>query len=167
MAAGATAVYDLAVARLLGLSGMVSLSCTGAPAGSSCTPSVPGVNVTGAAVPITVSVTTAAATLSYPRSRRQPRMGAFAAVVLPLGTFALIVGKRRRRMLSGLFYLVLLGAGGLVGCGGGNAAANEAGNSSAPAGGTTQTAPVTNTLTLSGVSGTQTRTGSLTLTVQC
>ena len=166
MAAGATAVYKLAVAPLSGFTGMVALSCSGAPTGSSCTPSVSGVNVTGAAVPITVSVTTAAATLSYPRFRRQPRVGAFAAVVLPLGTLALIAGKRRRRMLSGLFCLVLLGIGGFVGCGGGNAAANEAGNSSAPAGGTTQPAPVTNTLTLSGVSGTQIRTVSLTLTVQ-
>jgi hypothetical protein len=129
-------------------------------------PSAASVNVTGAAVPITVSVTTAAATLSYPQYRRHPRMGAFAAVVLPLGTFALIAGKRRRKMLSGLFCLVLLGIGGFVGCGGGNATANEAGNSSAPAGGTAQPTPTTSMLTLSGVSGTQTRTVSLMLTVQ-
>jgi hypothetical protein len=166
MAAGATAVYNLAVAPVSGFTGMVALTCTGAPVGSACMPSVASVNVTGAAVPITVSVTTAAATLSYPQYRRHPRMGAFAAVVLPLGTFALIAGKRRRRMLSGLFCLVLLGIGGFVGCGGGNAAANEAGNSSAPAGGATQPTPVTSMLTLSGVSGTQTRTVSFTLTVQ-
>lgn len=167
MAAGATTIYNLAVAPLSGFTGMVALSCTGAPAGSSCTPSVPNVNVTGAAVPITVSVTTAAATLSYPRSRRQHRMDAFAAVMLPLGVFALMAGKRRRRFLSGLFYLVVLVyAGGFVGCGGGNAGPNDASGSSAPGGGTTQPAPVTSTLTLSGVSGTQTRTVSLTLTVQ-
>jgi hypothetical protein len=166
MAAGATAVYNLAVAPISGFTGMVALTCTGAPVGSSCMPSAASVNVNGAAVPITVSVTTAAATLSYPQYRRHPRMDAFAAVVLPLGTFALIAGKRRRRMLSGLLCLVLLGIGGFVGCGGGNAAANVAGNGSAPAGGTTQPTPVTSMLTISGVSGTQTRTVSLTLTVQ-
>jgi hypothetical protein len=122
------------------------------------------VNVTGAAVPVTVSVTTTAATLAYPQSRRQHRMGAFAAVVLPLGTFALMAGKRRRRLLSGLFCLILLASvGAFVGCGSGSAGANVATNSS-PAGG--GTSPVTSTLTLSGVSGTQTRTVSLTLTVQ-
>jgi hypothetical protein len=91
-------------------------------------------------------------------------MGAFAAVVLPLGTFALMAGKRRRRVLSGLFCLILLSyVGGFVGCGSGSAGPNVATNSS-PAGG--GTSPVTSTLTLSGVSGTQTRTVSLTLTVQ-
>jgi hypothetical protein len=146
---------------------MVALSCTGAPAGDSCTPSATSVNVDGSAAPVTVSVTTAAATLSYPQSRRQHRMGAFAAVVLPLGAFAWMAGTRRRRLLSGLFYFVLLVyVGSFVGCGGGNAGANVASNGSAAGGGTTQPSPVTSMLTLSGVSGTQTRTVSLTLTVQ-
>jgi hypothetical protein len=166
MASGAAAIYNVAVTPLSGFTGTVAISCTGAPAGSSCTSSTASVNVTGAAVPITVSVSAAAATLSYPRSQRQHRMGALAVAVLPLGAFALMAGKRRRRLLSGLACLVLLVyASGFVGCGGGNAGANVAGNSS-PAGGTTQPAPVTSTLTLSGVSGTQTRTVSLTLTVQ-
>jgi hypothetical protein len=166
-AAGATATYNLAVAPLSGFTGTVALSCTGAPAGSSCTPSAASVNVIGATVPITVSVTTAAATLSYPRSRRQPPLGAFATVVLPLGTFALMAGKRRRRLLSGLFcFVLLLYVSGFAGCGGGNAGPNDASSSSAPGGGTTQPAPVTSIFTLSGVSGTQTRTASLTLTIQ-
>jgi hypothetical protein len=165
MAAGATAVYNLAVTPLSGFTGMVALSCTGAPAGSSCTPSAASVNVSGAAVPITVSVTTVAATVSYPQSRRQPRIGPLA--VLPLGTFALIAGKRRRRLISGLFSLVLLvSVSAFVGCGGGNPAANVASPTSAAGGGTTQPSPVTSMLTLSGSSGTQTRTVSLTLTVQ-
>jgi hypothetical protein len=164
MTSGTAAVYNVVVTPLSGFTGMVALSCTGAPAGSSCTTSAASVNVTGAAVPVTVSVTTTAATLAYPQSRRQHRMGAFAAVVLPLGTFALMAGKRRRRLLSGLFCLILLASvGAFVGCGSGSAGANVATNSS-PAGG--GTSPVTSTLTLSGVSGTQTRTVSLTLTVQ-
>jgi hypothetical protein len=164
MTSGTAAVYNVAVTPLSGFTGMVALSCTGAPAGSSCTTSAASVNVTGATVPVTVSVTTTAATLAYPQSRRQHRMGALAAVVLPLGTFALMAGKRSRRLLSGLFCLILLVyVGGFAGCGGGNAGANVASNS-APAGG--GTSPVTSMLTLSGVSGTQTRTVSLTLTVQ-
>jgi hypothetical protein len=164
LTSGTAAVYNVVVTPLSGFTGMVALSCTGAPAGSSCTTSAASVNVTGAAVPVTVSVTTTAATLVYPQSRRERRMGAFAAVVLPLGTFALMAGKRRRRVLSGLFCLILLSyVGGFVGCGSGSAGPNVATNSS-PAGG--GTSPVTSTLTLSGVSGTQTRTVSLTLTVQ-
>jgi hypothetical protein len=125
------------------------------------------VNVSGVAVPITVSVTTAAAMVSYPQSRRQPRIAPFAALVLPLGTLALIAGKRRRRLISGLFSLVLLvSVSTFVGCGGGNPAANVASPISPAGGGTTQPAPVTSMLTLSGSSGTQTRTVSLTLTVQ-
>jgi hypothetical protein len=167
MASGATATYNVSVTPLSGFTGMVALSCTGAPAGSSCSPSVPSVKVTGAAVPITVSVTTAAATLSYPQSRRQQQMGVLAAVVLPLGAFALVAGKRRRGLVSGLFYLVLLVyVSSMVGCGGGNPVANVASPTSAGGGGTTQPSPVTSLLTLSGVSGTQTRTVSLTLTVQ-
>jgi hypothetical protein len=165
IAAGATAVYNLSVTPLSGFTGMVALSCTGAPTGSSCTPSAASVNVSGAAVPITVSVTTAAATVSYPQSRRQPRMGPLA--VLPLGTLALIAGKRRRRLISSLFSLVLLvSVSAFVGCGGGNPAANVASPISPAGGGTTQPSPVTSMLTLSGSSGTQTRTVSLTLTVQ-
>jgi hypothetical protein len=164
MTSGATATYNVAVTPLSGFTGMVALSCTGAPAGDSCTPSATSVNVDGSAAPVTVLVTTAAATLSYPQSRRQHRMGAFAAVVLPLGGFALMAGRRRRSLLSGLLYLILLVyVGGSVGCGGGNAGANVASNGSAAGGGTS---PVTSMLTLSGVSGTQTRTVSLTLTVQ-
>jgi len=167
IAPGATAIYNLAVTPLSGFTGVVALSCTGAPAGSSCTPSAASVNVTGAAVPITVSVTTAAATLSFPRSRRQHQMGAFAAVVLPLGAFALIAEKRRSRFLSGLFCFVLLVYMiGFVGCGKSGVANDASTSAAAGGGGTTQPSPVTSMLTLAGVSGTQTRTVSLTLTVQ-
>jgi hypothetical protein len=163
-ASGTTATYNLAVTPLSGFTGMVALSCAGAPAEGSCITSASSVNVDGSAAPVTVSVTTAATTLSYPESRQQHRMGAFAALVLPLGAFAFVSGKRRRRLLSGLFYLVLLlYVEGFVGCGGGDAGANVASSDSGVGNGT---APVTSMLTLSGVSGTQTRTVTLTLTVQ-
>jgi hypothetical protein len=166
MTSGATATYNVAVTPLSGFAGTVALSCTGAPAGSTCMPSAASVNVTGAAVPVTVSVTmTAAAALAYPHSPRQ-RWGIFATLVLPLGGFTLIAGKRRRRFSSGLVCFVLLVyASSFVGCGK-SGIANYASTSEAVGGGTTQPAPVTTMLTLSGVSGTQTRTVGLTLTVQ-
>jgi hypothetical protein len=159
MFSGATASYNLAVTPLSGFTGKVALSCTGAPAGSSCTTNTSSVNVDGSAAPVTVSVTAAGTALSSPRSRQQHRMGAFAALMLPLGAFALLSGKRRRRLLS---LVLLVGVGGFVGCGGGKAESNVV---SSPAEGS-GVAPVTSMLTLSGVSGTQTRTVSLTLTVQ-
>jgi hypothetical protein len=86
--------------------------------------------------------------------------------VLPLGGFTLIAGRRRWKFSSGLLCLVLLvHLSGLVGCGK-NGVANDASTSDAVGVGTTQLAPVTTVLTLSGVSGTQTRTVGLTLTVQ-
>jgi hypothetical protein len=167
MASGATATYNLAVTPLSGFTGTVALSCTGAPAGGSCTSSATSVNVDGSAAPVTVSVTTAAAaTLSYPHSPRQHWAGVFATLVLPLGGFTLIAGRRRWKFSSGLLCLVLLvHLSGLVGCGK-NGVANDASTSDAVGVGTTQLAPVTTVLTLSGVSGTQTRTVGLTLTVQ-
>jgi hypothetical protein len=167
MASGATATYNLAVTPLSGFTGTVALSCTGAPAGGSCKSSATSVNVDGSAAPVTVSVTTAAAaTLSYPHSPRQHWAGVFATLVLPLGGFTLIAGRRRWKFSSGLLCLVLLvHLSGLVGCGK-NGVANDASTSDAVGVGTTQLAPVTTVLTLSGVSGTQTRTVGLTLTVQ-
>jgi hypothetical protein len=167
MAPGTTATYNIAVTPLSGFSGMVALSCTGAPTGGSCIPSATSVNVDGSAAPVTVSVTTAtAAVLSYPRSPRQHWMGVFATLALPLGGFTLIAGKRRWKFSSGLLCLVLLAyASGFVGCGK-TGVANDASTGAAAGGGTTQPSPVTNTLTLTGVSETQTRTVSLVLTVQ-
>jgi hypothetical protein len=167
MASGSTATYNVAVTPLSGFIGTVALSCTGAPAGSSCTSSAASVNVTGAAVPITVSVnTTAAAALASPQSPRRHWAGIFVTLVLPLGGFTLITGRRRRRFTSSLLCFVLLVyASSFVGCGK-NGTANDASTSDAAGGGTTQPAPVTTMLTLSGVSGTQTRTVGLTLTVQ-
>ena len=165
MAPGSTATYNLAVTPLSGFTGIVALSCRGAPAGSSCTPSVAGVNVNGAAVPITVfshhgccraflSPLTVAVPGGYSRcdgasARRVDRR------------------KKRRRFLAGWFCLALLVyVSGLVGCGGGSGGGAGASASSAPGGGTTQPSPATSMLTLSGISGTQTRTVGLTLTVQ-
>jgi hypothetical protein len=167
MASGATATYNLAVTPLSGFTGTVALSCSGAPAGGSCTSSATSVNVDGSAAPVTVSVTTAAAaTLSYPHSPRQHWVGVFATLVLPLGGFTLIAGSRRWRFSLGLLCLVLLVYSiGLVGCGK-SGVANDASTGDAVGIGTTQLAPVTIMLTLSGVSGTQTRTVGLTLTVQ-
>src|ERR1700722_279477 len=143
MASGATATYNLAVTPLSGFTGTVALSCTGAPAGGSCTSSATSVNVDGSAAPVTVSVTpAAAATLSYPHSPRQHWAGVFATLVLPLGGFTLIAGRRRWKFSSGLLCLVLLvHLSGLVGCGK-NGVANDASTSDAVGVGTTQLAPV-------------------------
>jgi hypothetical protein len=162
---GATATYNVAVTPISGFTGTVALNCTGAPSGSACTSGSTSVNVSGSPVSVTVSVTTpAASSLLVPLQLRP-----LAVVVIPLGTFALMAGNKRWKLLLRIISLgLLLFFVALAGCGGGgNAGDGSGGNTgTSPTGGTTPPAPVTTMLTLSGVSQTQTRTVTLALTVQ-
>jgi hypothetical protein len=119
-------------------------------------------------VSITLSVTTpATSTLSYPKSPWAIELRRLAAVVIPLGAF--IAGNRGRKLFLGFLCLgLVLFFSSFVGCGGGGNPASGGGGSGSDSssGGTSAPPPATSTLTLSGVSGTQTRSVALTLTVQ-
>lgn len=170
MAPGATATYNIAVTPISGFSGMVALACAGSPAGSTCTPNPTSVSVNGSAAGITVSVTTATTSnLSRPLLPSPTGLRPFAVIVIPLGAFTLTVENKRRKLFLSMACLGwLLCFSVFVGCGGGgiSGSGSSGGGNSSPSGGTTQPSPVTTVLTLSGVSGTQTRTVTLTLTVQ-
>ena len=67
VAAGKPATYGLQLTPVAGASGTYTLSCTGAPTGATCTPSVASINLSGTTpVPVTVTVTTTARTSGAP-----------------------------------------------------------------------------------------------------
>ena len=168
VAPGAIATYNLAAMPISGFTGVIALNCSGAPAGSTCAPSTSSVNLDGSPVSVTLSVTTpATSTLSYPKSPSTIELRRLAAVVIPLGAFTFLAGNRRRKLFLSLLCLGLaLFFSSFVGCGGGGTPASGGPGSDSSSGGTSAPPPATSTVTLSGVSGTQTRSVALTLTVQ-
>ena len=168
VAPGATATYNLAAIPISGFTGVIALNCSGAPAGSTCAPSTSSVNLDGSPVSVTLSVTTPATSmLSYPKSPSTIELRRLAAVVIPLGAFTFLAGNRRRKLFLSLLCLGLaLFFSSFVGCGGGGTPASGGSGSDSSSGGTSAPPPATSTVTLSGVSGTQTRSVALTLTVQ-
>ena len=131
VAAGQTATYPVSLSSGGGFSQTVSLSCTGAPALSTCSVSPSSVTLNGTgSTPVTVSVSTTAPALvfpDYPRMR-PPHLVNFrpAFLLILLLTLELIgslIGQRRETKYSPatVFPLVLLLWMGitLVACGGG------------------------------------------------
>jgi hypothetical protein len=176
VAPGATATYTLTATSIGGFSQAVSLTCSGAPAETSCqvlptsvTPSASGTN-------ITVAVTTTAPSVGVPQSRPllpvpPPSSGLrgllLLTVFLAMMTWAL---RRRKQFGVGRWQLALLplGAGlmlilALAGCGGGTTSSTNT-TSQNPG-----TPPGTYTLTVTGTTGSGSATLShsvkLTLTV--
>jgi uncharacterized repeat protein (TIGR03803 family) len=167
---GQTANYMVTVAPDGGFNQTVTLSCSGAPAMSTCSLSPSSVTLTGSAsVPVTVTVMTAgsSAGLAYPTVF--PPAGSRLALWLSISSLSGLVvlgssGRRshkgRRRLLYGLAILCVLSLGVTwSACGGGNS-----GNSS------TGTPPGTYNVTVTGTftSGPTnlTRNTKLTLIVQ-
>jgi hypothetical protein len=160
---GASVSYALQLSSLAGLSGNVALSCTGAPANSTCLVN-PGVGPLGATVPVVVTVETAVAAvakLAPPTLRfsvRSIAKTALLAFLLPLAFW-----ERRRYPRLARLLVILCAFGVLSGCGASRAipAAGGAGG-----GGGTPTPPGTSTLTISGSSAGLTHSVSLTVIVQ-
>jgi hypothetical protein len=125
--AGSTASYSLTIGGE-GLSGTASLSCTGAPAGATCsvppTVSVSATSATTFAVTVTTTPRTAAAS-------RFVGPYSFPSILLALVfAFVAFLGRHTtsrwvHRWALGLFLLASLGA--LYSCGGGNAATSPSG----------------------------------------
>jgi hypothetical protein len=156
VSAGSTAKYDLTIS---GINGTASLTCTGAPAGATC--SVPAtVSVSATSVsPFTVSVATSSrstAMLRRANTTFPPRWWWAIAIV---GVTWLPLSRSRRRVVSPLtgtlsVLLLLL----LCSCGGGT---NNPGNPNP-----TGTPPGTYALTVTATSGAMTGSMTLTLVVQ-
>jgi subtilase family serine protease len=143
-----------------GFTGTVNLSCAIAPtaanAPATCSISPSTANITSASAPtatLTVS-TTAATALNEPLKLFWPSTGGAVLAVL-----FFFVPRRRRNWLAMMGLLVVLVSGIAIGCGGGGGSSSGGGNSNP---GTT---PGTYTVTVTGTSGSTTKTTGVTLTV--
>jgi hypothetical protein len=164
---GQTANYSLAIAPGGGFNQTVSFSCVGAPAMSTCAVTPNSLTLSGsAASSVTVAVTTAAGSASFPQLRGIPPNGNLRAAWLSVVVFVLLLGSfvahGRKRSLPlarplafGCLLLVVLV---LSSCGGGG---NHSGTGT-PAGAYTLTV----TGTFNSGSTTLTHNTILTLVVQ-
>ena len=129
--AGQTVQYSLQLTPGAGYSGNVTMTCSGAPAGASCSVSNPISLTTGSPTPFGVTVTTAARSFLIPYSNRRPAPPAVPyrmlvtvilcfAMLSALYQFKLRGGFTPRQLAySGGFLILVLAVCGLAGCAGG------------------------------------------------
>ena len=150
IAAGQTASYTLSVSPAAGFSHAVAFSCTGAPAGATCTVSPSSLTPRGsAASKVTVTVSTAASSAAVPPSRSvPPRIDgriwlflSFASLALAAVASLSLVAGRRRYPRAGRFGFgtavlatALLAAMVMPACGGGGGGGGSGANPGTPAG---------------------------------
>jgi hypothetical protein len=166
---GQSASYTISIAPGGGFQQTVTLSCSGAPAQSTCSVSPSSITLGGiSATTATVTVTTAASASLTPPTGGPATDHPFGVWVVFSGTLglALLLGMTRYRrkwdqqLLCGLSLLCLLSVGiGMSACGGG-------GNSNTGAGTPTGTYALTVTGSYTAGSTTLTQTTKLTLVVQ-
>ena len=149
--AGQTATYNLLLSSE-GLTGSVALSCSGAPAGTTCTVNPASANLpTGASTaPVTVTVTTTA----LARNEGFP----FKTMPFAIGAILVLPLTRRRRKLRPVFLMVLavILVAGVSSCGGSGTPTGS--NSASPS-------STSALLTISGTSSGATNSVTLQLTI--
>jgi hypothetical protein len=159
---GASVTYAMQLSSIAGLSGNVALSCTGAPANSTCTV-VPNVASLGTTTPISVTVETAVASVAALAEPARPLRAANAARVLLLALLLPVAFFHRRRYPRLARLLVLICAlGVLSSCGTGRAIPDTG----TTGGSGTPTPGGTSTLTVSASAAGLTHSVALTLVVQ-
>jgi Abnormal spindle-like microcephaly-assoc'd, ASPM-SPD-2-Hydin len=159
---GASVTYAMQLSSIAGLSGNVALSCTGAPANSTCTV-VPNVASLGTTTPISVTVETAVASVAALAEPARPLRAANAARVLLLALLLPVAFFQRRRYPRLARLLVLICAlGVLSSCGTGRAIPDTG----TTGGSGTPTPGGTSTLTVSASAAGLTHSVALTLVVQ-
>jgi hypothetical protein len=158
IAAGGSATYALLLTGQAGLPGTAAMSCTGAPANSTCTVTPTGPTIAGTTLlTVTIATNSAGVEMPLPPGGRGREM--WFALMLPVGL--VLVGRARLRPTVAV--LVICGAMGLGGC----AASRLVPATSVSAGGGGGATPKgTYTVTVSGASAGLTRSVGLTLVVQ-
>jgi hypothetical protein len=159
---GASVTYSLQLSSLNGLSGNVALSCTGAPANSTCT-AVPGVASLGTTMPIAVTVETATTTIAALAPPGGPFRAASAAKALLLALLLPVAFFHRRRYPRLTRLLTLICALGVMSSCGASRAIPDTGTTG---GGGTPTPAGTYPLTVSASAAGLTHSVTLTLVVQ-
>jgi hypothetical protein len=158
---GATVTYALQLSSLSGLSGNVALSCTGAPANSTCT-AVPGVASLGTTTPVSVTVETAVTSVAALAQPATPFHSSIAAKTLLLALLLPVAFFQRRRYPRLAHLLVLICAVGVLSSCGASRAIPDAGTT----GGGTPTPAGTYPLTVSASAAGLTHSVNLTLIAQ-
>ena len=166
---GATATYNLTLSSSGGFTGAVALTCSGAPANSTCTIAPAAFNVTAnGSNTFTVTVATnisQSTSIALPRRIMLSGLAALSLLLLPL------LAHRRRSAWGSLVLLMIISGSLILGCGGSSSSSNGSGGSggtppSSGGGGSSATPPGTYTLTVNATAGSVTATQALTLTVQ-
>jgi hypothetical protein len=159
--AGSTAAYNLSLSSSGGFIGAVALTCSGAPANSTCTVAPATLNVTAdGSTSFKVTVATNVSAGSRIASLGRMALGGLTALSLLIMPFS---SRERRIGLGSLALLLVMSAGLMLGCGGGN---NGGSGTTPPSGSSAVTPPGTYTLNVKATSGAMTATQALTLTVQ-
>lgn len=156
VAAGQSATYNLSLGtRNSGFTGTVGVTCSGAPAGTTCSISPASVNFTGTTIsaPLTVTVNTT----------QQAQLAPMLLKGLPFAIGAVFAGilggvKKKARLIPLMVMAVFLICG-VIGCAGGASSSTTQPTTPAPPSSTDAT------LTITGMSGSQSVTTSLTLTI--
>jgi hypothetical protein len=148
LTAGQNGTVTLTITPENGFEDAVQFSCSGLPAGASCTFSPTSVTPIGAPASVTVTVTTATQTAAL---RPLPMMF---ATMLPgvVGLFGVVSNRRKRVMIALAMVIALALLGATVACGGGGATGNNPPQKQP----TTTTTPVTITAKSTSVSHTVT-----------
>ena len=120
VSSGGTATYNLSLAGGPGLTGAVTLSCSGAPQYAACTVSPSSITLaSGVARPFVVSVTTSSTQSAFARTSYTATLAGLGLVSLLIVPFA----TRARRRLMMTLALISFSFGcvtlGIAGCGGG------------------------------------------------
>jgi hypothetical protein len=150
--AGQTATYNISLGSQ-GFIGAVALSCSGAPAGTTCTvnPASVDLNASSSSVPITVTVSGTQNARSLPVPFRNTMLFVFGGVFMGMAS-----SLRKKRKQAVLMLMALFVIGGLTACGG------SPGTTPPPP---APKPPTTATLIVTGTSGSQTASINLNLTI--
>jgi hypothetical protein len=137
---GQSASYKVAVAPSGGFNQTVTLSCSGAPAHSTCSVSPSSVKLSESATTATVTVTTAGGSAGLTQPINGPGGNMFGSWLALSGTLGLAMlvslggwrRKRRPRLLYGLAFLCLFSIGVTISaCGGGGSSSSGGGGTQA------------------------------------